>query len=111
MLDSLVGRMGQMRQQNYRHKKSGWRFDQLTDLKVVEHIAAEVIELAAAVTEMNVVVQLTSIPGGRPDKKINIIEEIADVRNTLAHLMSRLEITEDEVLNEAHRKLDLRFEP
>jgi len=99
---SLEARIHQMRRLNYRHVRSGWRFqdEKLTDLKVVEHIAAEVVELAGETTRYSI----------EPDKS-GVLEEIADTLNTLYHLMIRFGITQDEVFAEAHRKLDLRFEP
>jgi len=110
---SLETRIHQMRKLNYRHVRSGWRFQdtKLTNLKVVEHIAAEVIELGSAVGISQTFVTKDSFETTAEVCRQQVTEEIADTLNTLYHLMGRFGITEDEVLNEAHRKLDLRFEP
>ena len=96
-----------IRKLNYRHLKSGWRMRDaiLTDTKVVEHCAKEIVELA-------VEIGINEAYGEDCHEMVDgIREEIADAMTVLLHLAVRRGITLEDLETEMMRKLNLRFSP
>jgi NTP pyrophosphatase (non-canonical NTP hydrolase) len=103
-MEHIYAYIGKLRDGNATHLKSGWKMQEISDQKVVEHIAAEVVELAMAICSH----QFRFLKFNGHDEKI--VEEIADVLNTVLHMAMRCDIGYQRLMDKMMQKLESRFE-